>query len=180
MTAAIWNRRSTAASVTVRSAMSVHDLAAVAVPTVVTEPDAQRRRTRRQVPELRGRVHHRASLLQGAAKHGGPRRQPVDSRRHPAGNGDVYGRERVGVADSDTAERRSPSPRTRCTSRRTTRPAVSIPRTTAISVQRFVNGPLEALANGVSGGNGVYRYGAGGFPTEYVSTTQITGWTSSS
>jgi hypothetical protein len=29
-----------------------------------------------------------------------------------------------------------------------------------------VNGPLTALANGVAGGNGVYLYGSGGFPTE--------------
>jgi hypothetical protein len=29
------------------------------------------------------------------------------------------------------------------------------------------NGPLHALANGVSGGNAVFRYGAGGgFPTD--------------
>jgi hypothetical protein len=28
-----------------------------------------------------------------------------------------------------------------------------------------VNGPLEALQNGVAGGNGVYRYGSSGFPT---------------
>lgn len=29
----------------------------------------------------------------------------------------------------------------------------------------FDRGPLHALANGTSGGNGVYRYGSGGFPT---------------
>ena len=28
------------------------------------------------------------------------------------------------------------------------------------------NGPLHALQNGVNGGNGVYLYGSGGFPTE--------------
>jgi hypothetical protein len=30
----------------------------------------------------------------------------------------------------------------------------------------FTNSPLRALADGSQGGNGVYRYGAGGFPTE--------------
>jgi hypothetical protein len=30
----------------------------------------------------------------------------------------------------------------------------------------IVNGPLTALASGASGGNGVYLYGAGGFPTQ--------------
>ena len=30
----------------------------------------------------------------------------------------------------------------------------------------IVNGPLTALASGASSGNGVYRYGAGGFPTQ--------------
>jgi hypothetical protein len=30
----------------------------------------------------------------------------------------------------------------------------------------FSNPPLRALANGIQGGNGVYRYGASGFPTE--------------
>jgi PKD repeat protein len=30
----------------------------------------------------------------------------------------------------------------------------------------YSNGPLSALADGENGGNGVYRYGSGGFPTE--------------
>jgi PKD repeat protein len=30
----------------------------------------------------------------------------------------------------------------------------------------YTNGPLSALASGAAGGNGVYRYGSGGFPTE--------------
>jgi hypothetical protein len=29
-----------------------------------------------------------------------------------------------------------------------------------------VNGPLTALADGAAGGNGVFLYGAGGFPTQ--------------
>lgn len=33
------------------------------------------------------------------------------------------------------------------------------------------NGPLEALANGVSGGNGVYRYGPSAFPTSAFNST---------
>ena len=33
------------------------------------------------------------------------------------------------------------------------------------------NGPLHALANGVAGGNGVFRYGATAFPTESVNST---------
>ena len=32
--------------------------------------------------------------------------------------------------------------------------------------QSLNNPPLQALASGVSGGNGVYVYGAGGFPTQ--------------
>lgn len=35
----------------------------------------------------------------------------------------------------------------------------------------FIRQPLEAVANGVSGGNGVYRYGASGFPTETYNST---------
>ncbi len=34
-----------------------------------------------------------------------------------------------------------------------------------------VNGPLEALANGVAAGNGVYRYGASGFPSGTFNST---------
>ena len=29
-----------------------------------------------------------------------------------------------------------------------------------------MTGPLTALADGAAGGNGVYRYGAGGFPDQ--------------
>jgi hypothetical protein len=32
--------------------------------------------------------------------------------------------------------------------------------------QARTNGPLTALADGMDGGNGVYRYGASGFPTD--------------
>jgi hypothetical protein len=34
-----------------------------------------------------------------------------------------------------------------------------------------VSGPLEALANGTAGGNGVYRYGPSGFPTDTSNST---------
>jgi hypothetical protein len=34
-----------------------------------------------------------------------------------------------------------------------------------------VNGPLTALADGASGGNGVYVYGTGGFPTQTFQST---------
>ncbi len=34
-----------------------------------------------------------------------------------------------------------------------------------------VNGPLTALADGAGGGNGVYLYGAGGFPTQTYNAT---------
>ena len=35
----------------------------------------------------------------------------------------------------------------------------------------FVNAPLQALADGAAGGNGVYRYGASGFPSETFSAS---------
>ena len=41
------------------------------------------------------------------------------------------------------------------------------------------NSPLHALRSGVSGANGVYAYGAGGFPSK-VSRPATTGWTSPS
>ena len=37
--------------------------------------------------------------------------------------------------------------------------------TAAYFTQAFTNGPLTALADGTDGGNGLYRYGASGFPT---------------
>ena len=34
------------------------------------------------------------------------------------------------------------------------------------SASEYGNAPLTALRSGVNGGNGVYLYGSGGFPTE--------------
>src|SRR5262245_35482176 len=52
----------------------------------------------RQVPLRRRRDHHGHPLLQERRQHGDPRREPVDDRRGEARDGDLHGRDGVGLA----------------------------------------------------------------------------------
>ena len=78
----------------------------------------------------------------------------------------VRRRDRLRMAGGDARRRPSRSPPTRRTWRRTTRrPGTTWPRPTT-SPPPVTNGPLTALADGTDGANGLYRYGATGFPTQ--------------
>ncbi len=123
-------------------------------------------RARREVPRLHDRQHHEDPVLQG---------EPGRKRPHGAACG--ARRERSSVrarlrARRLRAGRRSLFPRP-WRSRRT-RPTLRsyhanpgyYAATTAYFTAAVTNGPLTALADGTDGPNGLYKYGAIGFPTQ--------------
>ena len=85
----------------------------------------------------RGRLHHRAALLQAVEQHRHARRPPVVGRRPAAGRRSPFTeRDRLGLAEVDAAEPGRRSPRTRSTSPPTTRPAATSRSTRATSPPR--------------------------------------------
>ena len=76
----------------------------------------------------------------------------------------------------DASPRRSRSPPARPTSRRTTRRTATTPSTPTTSpAPASTTAPLHALADGVDGGNGVYRYGAERLPDQHLPVEQLLG-----
>ena len=114
-----------------------------------------------EVPVLRGRLHHRAALLQAAQQHGPARRPPVDGRRHEARGDRVPDETASGWQDGRACRRRRRSPPARPTSSPTTRATGHF----AFSPGYFSSpAGLRPADRARRGGNGVYRYGASGFP----------------
>ena len=127
----------------------------------------QLRGTGRQVPiRCRGH-HHRHSLLQGERQYAGRTsatcgRAPAPSwRRSPL-------RMRLARAGSRCSSRRRWRSRpTRCTWPLTTPPGHYSADVNYFATTGVDNPPLHALADGVSGGNGVFAYGASSaFPNQ--------------
>ena len=108
----------------------------------------------------RGRLHHRAALLQAAQQHGPPRRPPVGGRRHQLAE--------IEFQDETPRAGRTPAL------------AVPVAITAGHDLRRLLSlerGPLRLHARATSprprdpapltapaDGNGVYRYGVSGFP----------------
>ena len=98
---------------------------------------------------------------------GDARRQPVVEHRHQAGDGDLHERDRLGLAAGELLR---PGGDYRQHGVRGVLPRQhgALQRRRELLRERGVdNPPLHALANGVSGGNGVFAYGASSaFPTQ--------------
>ena len=127
-------------------------------------------RGRHEVPLDRGRLHHRAALLQAAQQHRHPRRAPVDRRR---------GQQLAEVQfTNETAsgwqQEELPSP-VPISAGHDLRHLVPLARTAAspsapaTSPAAPTTAPLHAPA--LAGGNGVYKYGASGFPDQTFNAT---------
>ena len=155
------------------SGLPVLHLADSTVPATPRHRRLLRRRGRRQVPDESGRATSPASgstrgpgtraptpARCGPAPAPSSRRCPSPARPRPAGRQATFG----GAA--------SRSPPTRPTSPPTTHPWVGTRATAATSRSAATTrGPLTALRNGTDGGNGVYRYGASGFPNSTYQST---------
>ena len=103
----------------------------------------------------------RDPVLQGQRQHRHPHRQPVDLVRDEAGDGDVHRRDAPpGWQQVNCSPRRCRSPPAPCTSPPTSPRTGTTPATAATSPARaWTAARCTRLADGVSGGNGVYRYG---------------------
>ena len=124
-----------------------------------------------EVPLRRGRLHHGAALLQAAEQHGHARRAPLDEHGPAARRGRVHGRDRVGLAGGGAAHAGADhaghhlhhllplEPGTLRLQRRVLLSAASTARRCTLRPTR------------VSGGNGVYHYGASGFPDSTFNAT---------
>ena len=105
--------------------------------------------------------------------------QPVVEHRDAPGDGDLHRRDRVGLAAGELRDAGGDH------GEHGLRGVVLLPEraTTASTSNYFAtqgvdSPPLHALANGVSGGNGVYAYGATStFPTNTYQRARTTGWT---
>ena len=135
-------------------------------PATLNEYDGQELELGRQVPLVAGRIHLGDPLLQGQPRHGHAHRQPVDLRRRRCSRRHRSSARRAsGWQEVTSARRPWRSPPTRRTSPRTTRRRATTSTTTGYFTAAVTNGPLTALADGTDGPNGLYRYGATGFPT---------------
>ena len=121
-------------------------------------------RGRREVPGRRAGQRHRAPLLQGRVEPGHPRRAPLDRRRRAPRDGDLRGRDRLGLAGSGARAARRRRGRTRPTSLPTIRRRASSRSTPATSRARWRHRRSLLGERAPTGGNGVYRTVASGLP----------------
>ncbi len=134
-------------------------------------------RARREVHRGRQRLDHGDPLLQGQRQHRHPRRQPVDVDRDQARHGHVRQRDRLRLAAGQLRHARWRSPPAPSTSPRTSPPSGHYAADGGYFAAAGVdNGPLHALKDGVSGGNGVYAYGsASRLPDQHLQQRQLLG-----
>ena len=138
-----------------------------AVPSNLDHQRCHAPRARAEVPHQRRWVHHRHPLLQGQREYRCAHWQPVDAGGHVDEHRDLHQRNRVGLAAGDASRSgRGDGEHDLCG-------VVPQPARDLLGNERrplrapaSINGPLEALSNSAAGGNGVYRYGTTGFPTE--------------
>ena len=115
------------------------------------------------------------AVLQGQHEHRHACGQALEQRRDAIGAGDLHRRDGLRLAAGDLLRARWRSRPTRCMWLRT------MPRTGAMQSMKGTlppgvdTPPLHALQDGVSGGNGVYLYGAGGFPDQHLRLQQLLG-----
>ena len=106
------------------------------------------------------RIHLQRPLLQGCRQYGDPCRQPLDPRRTVARDGDLYERDRDGLAAGEFLYSRLDRRQYRlrrlvlCAQRGLRR------RCRFFASSGVDNPPVHLLQDGVSGGDGVYNYSA--------------------
>ena len=122
-------------------------------------------RARRQVPRQPGWLHHRDPVLQGQRQHRHAHRLAVEQdRQHKLATVTFTGESATGWQQATFS---APVPVTANTTYVASyyapvgRYAVN---TNYFASSATTRGPLTALRNGTDGGNGVYKYGASGFP----------------
>ena len=122
-------------------------------------------RDRRQAAVGRGRLHHRAAVLQAAEQHGSARRAPLVSERPASRRGGVHRRDGIGLAGG--AARVAGSHLEQHHLYRVLPLAQRVLRVQPggddLGIHRA---PLHAPADSQVGGNGVFKNGASGFPTD--------------
>ena len=129
------------------------------------EQRPEQHRSRRAVPERHRRVHQGHPVLQGLEQHGPAHGQVVDGDRDVAGLGHIQRGDGERLAGSTV--RHAGGDHREHDVRGLVLHGVGIYSVTVPYFTSQVSSPpLRALANGDGGGNGLYRYGAGGgFPT---------------
>ena len=123
------------------------------------------------VSDIGGRLHHWHSLLQGDLERRAARRQPVDELGHAARFSHVHERERGGLAGSRIRRADSGTANTTYVVSYHTDSGGYAADLAYFQSAGVINPPLQALANGIDGANGVLRYGPSAFPTETPSST---------
>ena len=122
-------------------------------------------RDRRQVPVRDRRLDHRDPLLQGRGEHRHPRRPPVVDRRHASSPRPPSPPRPPRAGSRSASSRPSRSRPTRPTSPRTTRRVATSRSTRATSPPPGLTARRSRPSRpGWTGPNGVYKYGASGFP----------------
>ena len=138
---------------------------------------SQRGGAGRQVPVRRRRLHHGSSLLQGATNTGTHVGNLWSSTGQKLGDGDLHGRDALGLAAGELRDAGGRSRPTPSTSRRTSRRTATTAATSTTSRPRaWTRRPLHALADGVVGRQRRVRLRRGEhLPGQHVPVAQLLG-----